>query len=266
MRRLRILRRLAIAIALAGPMGAASAASYSTDQSDLWWVATESGWGIQFVQRGSTIFATMFVYDAAGAPTWYTATLSASGMTWSGDLYATRGPWFGTTPFDPGTVTRTVVGTLAWTPADVNAGTLTYSANSTRVSKSLQRQPIVVDSFAGDFFGAIHQTTTGCVNAAQNTVTNVVFEIALTQASGSVAMASLENGANFCTYSGTLTQAGQMGSVSSTYSCADGTSGTLVFTELQVNPSGMTGRVVRHATASGCTSTGWFGGGRVLSP
>jgi hypothetical protein len=29
--------------------------SFSTDQSDLWYIPAESGWGIQFVQRGSVI-------------------------------------------------------------------------------------------------------------------------------------------------------------------------------------------------------------------
>ena len=30
------------------------ATSFSNDQSDLWWNSSENGWGIQFVQRGST--------------------------------------------------------------------------------------------------------------------------------------------------------------------------------------------------------------------
>ena len=46
----------------------AQSTSFSTDQSDLWWNAAESGWGIQFVQRGAVIFATMFVYDQTNIP------------------------------------------------------------------------------------------------------------------------------------------------------------------------------------------------------
>jgi hypothetical protein len=38
------------------------ATSFSTDQSDLYYVVIESGWGIQLVQGGSVIFATLFVY------------------------------------------------------------------------------------------------------------------------------------------------------------------------------------------------------------
>ena len=32
------------------------ATAFSTDQSDLWWVPSESGWGMQLVHRGSLIF------------------------------------------------------------------------------------------------------------------------------------------------------------------------------------------------------------------
>ena len=77
--------------------------SFTTDQSDLWWVPNESGWGMQLVQRGSVIFATLFVYDPTGNPTWYTATLDpmAGNLTWTGDLYATTGPYFETTHSTP---------------------------------------------------------------------------------------------------------------------------------------------------------------------
>src|SRR6478609_11035409 len=78
--------------------------SFSNDQSDLWWNASENGWGIQFVQRGSTIFATMFVYDAAGNPTFYVATMDGSKangvLTFTGDLFATHGSWFGAVPYN----------------------------------------------------------------------------------------------------------------------------------------------------------------------
>lgn len=37
------------------------ATSYSTDSSDLWWNPNESGWGMQLVQQGSFVFATVFI-------------------------------------------------------------------------------------------------------------------------------------------------------------------------------------------------------------
>ena len=78
----------------------------------LWWNPTESGWGIQFVQQANTIFATMFVYDAANSPVWYTATLTPAGANvFRGDLHVTRGPWFGGT-FSSSAVGYRVVGTM----------------------------------------------------------------------------------------------------------------------------------------------------------
>src|SRR5712691_8686942 len=113
-------------------VGPTWATSFSNDQSDLWWNADENGWGIQFVQRGSTIFATMFVYDASGNPTWYVAGMQGTkpnGMlTFTGDLFATHGPWFGAVPYSPA-ATGAKVGTMTWQKQAGMAGTLTYSVN-----------------------------------------------------------------------------------------------------------------------------------------
>src|SRR5664279_6303888 len=101
MRTLRLLlASTVVALSLLAP--SAGATSYSTDQSDLWYIPAESGWGMQLVQRGNLIFATIFVYDAAGNPTWYIATLSptATQFVWSGDLYATHASWLGM-PWNP---------------------------------------------------------------------------------------------------------------------------------------------------------------------
>src|SRR5689334_21367514 len=125
------------------------ATSWSTDQSDLWWNSMESGWGIQFVHRGSTIFATLFVYDAAGNPTWYVATMlgtKANGvLTFTGDLLATHGPWFGAVPYTAASFTSAKVGTMTWQEEPPMPGTLTYSVNGVNVVKVLTRQPISSD-------------------------------------------------------------------------------------------------------------------------
>src|SRR5438270_9660713 len=111
------LRRAACVLLTAASFFASPAysTSFSVDQSDLYYITAESGWGIQLVQRGSVIFATMFVYGPSGAPTWYVATMdSTDGATWTGDLLATTGPYFATVPFNPLSVTVTKVGTMTW--------------------------------------------------------------------------------------------------------------------------------------------------------
>ena len=68
-----------------------------------------------------------------------------------------------------------------------------------------------------------------------------------------------------CAYTGTLAQVGQMGNVNGTFTCSDGTAGTFLFDEMQVTYSGLTLRLIVHPAVSGCTTTGWFGGGRATT-
>src|SRR5271169_1602648 len=90
------LRRAACVVLAAASFLAprAQATSFSTDQSDLWYIAAESGWGLQLVQRGPIIFATLFVYGPSGQPIWYTATMDyTANFVWTGTLYATTGDY-----------------------------------------------------------------------------------------------------------------------------------------------------------------------------
>ncbi len=133
-------------VAASANFAPASATSYSTDQSDLWWNQSESGWGIQFVHRGNLIFATMFVYDPSHVPIWYGGTLYPTGasFTWSGSNYVTSGPWFGNVPFDPMQVGSRIVGTMTWTATSTSSGTLTYTVDGVSVTKLLTRQTLVL--------------------------------------------------------------------------------------------------------------------------
>src|SRR5262252_6155242 len=101
-------------------IGPTRATSFTTDQSDIYNAIGEPGWAAEFVQRGSTIFAVIYVYDQATDPFWYSATLelvaaAPGSIVWSGDLLATKGPWFGTVPFNSSQVTLRKVGTMTWT-------------------------------------------------------------------------------------------------------------------------------------------------------
>ena len=255
----------AIAFALAGFVTPAWSSSYSVDQSDLWWIPAESGWGIQLVQRNSTIFATMFVYDPSGAATWYVATMNANSASWNGDLYATRGPWFGTVPFNPGSVEVRKVGTMTWSPSGVNAGTLSYTVDGTLVTKSLQREFIAVDDFSGNYAGGLHQENTGCSDPTRNSATEVPAVVVIIQTGSSIDVGIGDINFNICQYSGTLSQAGQMGSIAGTFTCSDAEHGSFSISELQVNPLGITGRYAANASVSHCAETGWFGAARLTT-
>ena len=112
-----------------------------TNETDLWWNASESGWGINLNHQDSTLFATLFTYDRDGSPMWLVMSngpKQADG-SYSGPLYRTTGPAFDAQPF--GAVASTVVGSMKVSFADANTATLTYTYNGTSVTKSITRQP-----------------------------------------------------------------------------------------------------------------------------
>jgi serine protease len=118
----------------------AQAANYQ----DLWWAAppgAESGWGLNVIQQGSTIFATWFTYDHDGSPLWLSlSAVAVGGKAFSGTLYRTSGPPFDAVPFDPSRVARTPVGTGTLLFANGNAATFTYTVNGYTGAKSITRQ------------------------------------------------------------------------------------------------------------------------------
>jgi hypothetical protein len=247
----------------------ARATSFTTDQSDIYNATGESGWAAEFVHRGSTIFAVIYVYDPSTNPTWYSATLEfvaagAGTLSWSGDLYATKGPWFGTVPFNSSQVTLRKVGTMTWIAQSVTGGTLTYTVDGTQVTKAMTRVLIRYDDFSGHYGGGTHNTVIGCVNPAFNGTTEDAGLVYVVQNGQAVNFQTVPiNSTGSCSYNGTLTQAGQMGSISGNFVCSDGSSGSFTFFEVQVNPQGITGRsALTYTSPAGCKSTGWFGGAR----
>ena len=56
----------------------ATSASF-TDLTDLWWNPTESGWGLQMVNTGTFIYATIYVYGPDGKPVWFAGGLNSAG-------------------------------------------------------------------------------------------------------------------------------------------------------------------------------------------
>ena len=114
--------------------------SSATNYQDLWWNPSESGWGLNVVQHGNIIFATLFSYDASGQGKWFVlsrADLNTSGA-YSGTLYATTGPAFNASPWF--TNTPTAVGTMTFNFTNGNSGSVVYSVNGVQVTKQIQRQ------------------------------------------------------------------------------------------------------------------------------
>ena len=125
-RTIHLMFALLLTLAAVGGSAPLRGAASSIDQSDLWWNPDESGWGIQYAHTGNAIFATMYVHGPTNQPTWYVATLEPqpSSDTWSGPLFATSGPWFGTVPFDSALVRERTAGTMAWSALSAESGVL----------------------------------------------------------------------------------------------------------------------------------------------
>jgi hypothetical protein len=250
---------LAAASLLASPV---YATPFTTDQSDLWYIPAESGWGLQLVDRGNVIFGTLFIYGPSGQPTWYTATLEYVGnFTWTGQLIATTGTYFGS-PWNPGALTVTPVGTMTWTAQTVETGMLTYTVNGVEVTKNVTRQTLVLSDFSGHFGGGLHANISGCANPAFDRTVESIGILNITQSGSAIFMQTLPVAGASCSYAGTLSQFGQMGEIDNgTYSCTDGTVGTFQSFEMQVNETGLTGRFnASTSSPPGCQQTGWFGG------
>lgn len=113
------------------------------DHSGLWWAPSEPGWGLG-VWHGPTniIFASWFVYDASGNPTWYTLhAQSANDFFYTGPIYKTSGPYFGG-PFDPAQVTYSTAGTGSLYFGNSNSAMFNYTVDGVTGSKYLSIQPI----------------------------------------------------------------------------------------------------------------------------
>jgi hypothetical protein len=255
-------QRALIACLLAtGLLGGAPvhATSYSADQSDLWWVSSESGWGMQLVQRGSVIFATLFVYDAANRPVWYTATLTALSTTaWQGDLYATTGPYFGAATFDPATVALNKVGTMGWTSTGSTSGTLVYAVGGVAVTKEVTRQLLVFDNFSGRYAGALSWVSS-CTGVHEDYADLTVTQVNQNVSVNWTTVASRDS----CSFAGILSQAGQLGRVQGTFECFPvHDDGQFTFYELTVSAAWLSGRFTSVDEDNGCRNEGYFSAAR----
>jgi hypothetical protein len=212
-----------------------------TDISDVWWTATESGWGLQLVQNETTVFATVYLYAADGRPSHYTATLFYAGShVWAGDLYEATGPWFGAPGFNPSQVARRRVGTMRFDLVSLSTATLRYDVDGINVAKTVSRLGFVNENYTGVYGGVINQTNAGCTPSYQNgTYTGQVTAFRITQTGAAITAQAAMAGGGSCTYTGTYEQHGKLGFVGGTYTCTSGEVGTISMLDMRVLPWGI---------------------------
>ncbi len=260
---IRTLRSFAAAVVLTSGFAAPASASTfgSVDFTDLWWNPAESGWGVNVIQQGDTLFATLFVYGADNSARWYvgSALRSSGGGSFSGTLYQTTGPYFGTS-FNPGAVGLTTVGSMTFNFGSDSSGSLNYDVSGVAVSKSIVRQSFASNNLSGNYLGGL--IGTNCSSAPQGIL--IFNELAVSHSGSSLTMTvdffTAGGTAARCTFSGGYSPSGRIGSASGSYSCTTGNSGSWSMGNIDAGPNGFS------ATFSGqdqfCSYNGRFGGVR----
>lgn len=254
----------AAVLAAALPVGAAM--SFSTDVTDLWWNPDESGWGVNVIQQGGTVFATFFVYDTNGRAHWYVASDmagssgSASAATFTGTLFESAGPYFGVA-FNPVAVARTPVGTATLQFALPNSGVLTYVVNGTSVTKQVVRQTWGLNDLTGQYSGWRSTRVVasgGCVATTGPAILTSLTSIEVAQSATAFNLRGAQgDGGGTCTFTGDYSQQGHMGASSGTYACTSGIQGTYRLSEIEGSLYGFFARF--SATERGCPIDGRLG-------
>jgi hypothetical protein len=237
----------------------AAAHAADRDYSDLWWTASESGWGLQLVRGGDVMFATMFVYDASMRPTFFTATLSMSGPAWTGALFETSGPFFASASFDASKVTLRSVGALTFTPLAAESATIQYSVDGNNVSKNVTRQTLRFDNYSGTFPVTTQRVITHCPDASRNGERISQETIAIAH-DGTVIAIDWPSSQASCRYTGAYLQNGKLGAAQTTYTCSDGEAGDFTVFEMTRHDGFISGRFQGHSVSNGCDYRGRIAG------
>jgi hypothetical protein len=257
-------------LALLAPIGPASAAGdvhpqtmTSTDVTDIWYVATESGWGLQANQSANFVFITLFVYDVAGQPRWFTANLTqTAGTTFTGPLYQTTGPYYGGV-FNPALVTQVAVGSFTFVLDTTVTAHIAYNVGPVAVAKNIQRQPLLLEPISGTYTGTGNITAAGCSNPANNGYLSAGYTVVFNQVGNAINGSFQFAGAGVCSFTGTYNELGRMGSVDTSYVCPNGEAGAISFFELTNRIGIISGRISGASSNIGCSYSGRF---TVLNP
>ena len=224
--------------------------AYAGEYTDLWVTPGEDAWGVNFVQWGSVIYATFYIYGPDKKPIWYGAVLNFDGSSkYSGTLFATQGTYFAL-PWNPGDIVDGVPsGTAVFQPATANnfQGNLTYTVYGTptvTVNKVIRRLTVASTTLAGNYYGGAVVAYSACKNSSNNNTYTDSYPLTVTQTSTSLSLVFAYEGLNAtCTMSGALTQNGLLYSVSTaSYTCTDGLSTTAAMSDIKQTAMGIEGQ------------------------
>jgi hypothetical protein len=253
--------------------GVKSAVSPLGERSGFWSSPGEAGWGVYLAQQGETGFLTIYVFDAAGRPTFFVASDMtvgfgpADGIEFHGPLYRTAGTPRGA-PYDASRFHADRVGIAAFTLDSLDRATLTYTVGDTVVNKSLRREVWRPTVMTGSYKGGLFVSTGNCTAGLGLPTLSYPGSIQVSQSGDQVTLdTAFEPGfaaGGTCRYVGRVQQLGSvLGITQGTYGCefTDGVSpvsGTFEVTQLQVAESGFSGRY--RGIQGTCVHNGQIGG------
>ncbi|GMU43077.1 MAG: hypothetical protein IT479_15985 [Xanthomonadales bacterium] len=246
---------------------------------DMWWLPSESGWGLMVLHQADTISAVMFHYRADRSPAWYLLSNArhTPGEHFEGTLYEVKGPpLFGL--FDPASVMPRAVGNMRLSFENGNQAQLQYTIDGQSTTRTIQRFSFAALEFDGGYFGS----QAGVVRCEGNPqVGSYIFPAQIRVVDGQVfdtqmANSLVDQGAVFCNWGG-VPQAQQGSRVvgSGIVYCNDNNGALIAQAEIEVEEL----RVVDHAITLNyratvryppanaiCRERGSFFGTRLQSP
>ena len=205
----------------------------TTDLTDVWWPDAEPGWGIQFVHNADVVFATLYVYNASGQPTFYVAALQ-----------------------------NTPVGTMTFSLIGIGTGTLVYNVGAAEVAKTLKRQPLRLENNS-DEYNALTSFTgfSGAGCGLDDFPPDSVTQIAIYQVGGTAALTLTgwtDGKAGTCTVNpAAYSQVGRLGQYQGTLTCPGGRTASLLLYDIANRVKMLSGRYTM-VWDDGCQITGRF--------
>jgi len=249
-------------IATAGEQKPPSKSPATTDVTDLWWNRDKNGQGLQLVQTGTFVYATLYGYDEAQVPFWVSAELSmfaGSAGTFTGPLFVTTGSYFAG-PYNPADFNFRQAGVMTFALTGVNTGTLVYSVDGVVVFEAMERQPLTLDDYSGNYGAAVTATRTGCFESANNGTSFELVSVNIDQRETAMTIKTLDSIGVTCTSTGAYSQAGRMGRFNGNYTCTNGDFGATAASEMNNGIRRVYARAFFASTLTGCHSQGHIAG------
>jgi len=233
--------------------------------TDLWWIPTESGWGVNVVQQGEVLFLTWFVYAADGSAAWYSATLDKTTLQpnnlnrYDGDLYETRGTFFGGV-WNPTLVIARKVGTASLVPANLHLATLSYAVDGVPAVKPIERETFRHIAFGGNYLGGYSIRSSTCSGLAIGRMGSAALVVTAPLngdgITGNLATSLTLDGTVACALSGTFKQYGSMYDIANGAACST-TLGAVDYDNISASDDGIQG-TLSFSGPAGCTARAAF--------